>query len=184
MIQIINKIETFIQSLSKKEFQKYLTVSIGIIAVVLLGATYYIYNLNTQYNKNLGTTLKLARQATSIIAQHKHLQEKEEEIKELLEQNKNFNIIIFFENITNKHGITPEPNWKPETVAIEGSDAFEEVILQTTFPNMTTQKLITFISNIYEEKMVYFKELIITKQETGITCNVTLATKTYKAVLE
>ena len=94
--------------------------------------------------------------------------EKEERIKDLLAKNKDFNISIFFENLTNKHSITPEPNWKPETEKIEGSDDYEEIILQATFPNQTTEKLVAFLQDIYEEKMVYFKDLILTKEKSGI----------------
>ena len=37
----------FIQSLSKKEFQKYLLIAIASVAVIALGATYYVYSTSS-----------------------------------------------------------------------------------------------------------------------------------------
>jgi hypothetical protein len=180
----IQKLETFIRSLSKKDFHKYLMVFMGAVAFCVLGASYYVYRLSTKRLKQFEVTTKFAKQSAKLIQKNEQLQEKEERIKDLLAKNKDFNISIFFENLTNKHSITPEPNWKPETEKIEGSDDYEEIILQATFPNQTTEKLVAFLQDIYEEKMVYFKDLILTKEKSGINCTITLATKKYKAVLE
>ena len=180
MMKIINKLENFIRPLSKKDFQRYFIIFIATMSLLILGIHYYIYNISSGYIKKLEIINKQARLTSKLVAQYEQLQEEEKTIKKLLEKNKDFNMSTFFENITNKHGITPEPHWKPESESIESSEEFEEIVLNTTFKNLTTQKLVTFLSDIYEEKMVYFKDLTITKEEAGIDCNITLATKKHR----
>lgn len=183
MNKIIQAVQ-YLQSLSKKEFQKYVIIALSSIAILVLGATYYTYStastlviqikkLNTQIN-----------QIEKLLAKNNQLTEEEQKIQEILDANPDFNMNTYFEKFYTKHKLKPEPNWKPEDGSIiEGSKRgvrYQEVLLKATFKNQTMQKLVTVLQDIYNEQIVYLKTLEITSEKEKINFELTLATKQYK----
>jgi hypothetical protein len=186
MNENLKQLETHILGLSKKEFHQYAATFLIAITIVATTATYYIYSVASSKMNLLENTRKFSNQAALIIDQHNQLEQEDAKIKKLLEKNKDFNLSMFFENLSNKHSMKPEPNWKPETEQLEGSEEFEEITLQASFKKQTTEKLVAFLNDIYEEAMVYLKELTISKNKDKpqISYEITLATKRYKPTLK
>jgi hypothetical protein len=174
----------FIQSLNKKEFQKYLLMTISSIAILALGTTYYVYhkssNLTSQIRKLNLQTNKIAK----LLSKNQFLETEEIKIQELLKSRPDFNMNTYFEQFYTKHNLKPEPNWKPEEGSvIEGSQAgisYQEIVLKAVFKNQTMQTLVTVLQDIYKEPIVYLKELEITAEKSKINFELTLATKKYK----
>jgi hypothetical protein len=186
MNEKLKNLEVQIQGLSKKEFHQYAYFFLATITLIVAASLYYIHSTTSTKMKHLENTRQLSAQTIQIMNQHKELEDEDAKIKALLEKNKDFNLSTFFENLSNKHSMKPEPNWKPETELLEGSTEFEEITIQASFKKQTTEKLIAFLHDIYEEAMVYLKELTIAKKnETPhISCDITIATKRYKPTLK
>jgi len=180
----IEQLTSYLQALSKKEFQQYLIVGLVSIGLLATGTTYYIY----QKSSNLVTQLRQlnldANKIARIVARHEKLQEREQNIRTLLEKYPDFNINSYFERFYTKHKITPEPNWKPEEGAViigsQENVKFQEIILQATFKNQTMQKLVELLQDLYKETIVYIKELEVRRENAKITIELTLATQQYK----
>ena len=174
----------FTQSLNKKEFQKYLLMTLAATTILALGATYYVYhkssNLAAQIRKLNLQTNKISK----LLSKNQFLESEETKIQELLSARPDFNMNTYFEQFYTKHNLKPEPNWKPEEGSgIAGSRAgvsYQEIILKAVFKNQTMQTLVTVLQDIYKEPIVYLKELEIGAEKSKINFELTLATKKYK----
>lgn len=180
----ITQVIQYIQSLTKKNFQKQLTAVLSAIALLALGTTYYIYY------KSSGLTLQIKKlntqtnKITQLITKNEMLIDEEQKIQKLLETRRDFSMNTYFEKFYTKHKIKPEPNWKPEEgTVIDGSKPdikYQEIILKATFKNQTMKKLVTILNDIYREQIIYLKGLEVTAAKEKINFELTLATKQYK----
>lgn len=188
MIDFIIHIAIHLQRLSKKEFQQYCIAVLGGVAILALGASYYIYSASSTEVKKITQLNNTANKISSIIAQNKQLNDEEERITALLDKYPDFSMNSYFERFYTKHNLNPEPNWKPEEgAAIESSQegiSFQEITLQASFKNQTMEKLVQILQDIYKEEIIYLKALEITRENGKIGFDITLATKQYKKEAE
>lgn len=188
-INAFNRIITFTQSASKKEFQKYLIGILAGTAILAFGLSYYIYSSSAALKDQLKGLGKTTDSITRLLAKSKQLNIEEEKIKDILDANPNFKINTYFEEFYTKHKLKPEPGWKPDESekVIEGAQEgarYQEVTLQATFKDETMEKLVTILQDIEKEPIVYLKGLEITAEKSKINFELTLATKQYKKEVE
>ena len=177
---IITRITQLVQTLNKKELQKYLIALLGCMLLIVGGISYYIYTTSSSLAHQLKQINTLSAQARYFIKQNDQMAEEMQYIRTLLDKNKGFNISTDFEEFCKTHNVTAEAGWKAEIEErIEGSD-FEEVVLRATFKNQNMQTLVTLLSDVYKKEMVYLKGLEILNENKKITFELTLATKQYK----
>lgn len=174
----------FIESLSHKDFQKYLIGILAGISILSLGGIYYIYQTSSSLKDDLIKLNKRTRKISQLIVQSERLNTEEQNVKTLLEAKKDFGMSKFFEQFYTKHKIKPEPNWKPEEGAViigsEEGTSYQEILLKATFKSQTMQKLVSILQDIYKEPIIYLKGLEISAEKSKINFEITLATKQYK----
>jgi len=177
----ISKHENYLQNLNKRDFEKYLIISLIGIAIATGIFTYYLYSQSSSKISQLKKLEDLANKASIILSNNKKMQVEEERLKQLLEQEKEFSIKTFFEQFIGEQGITPEPGWNATTQPLAGSDKFDEVILSAIFKGQTTQKLVKVLDALDKKEIVYIKELKIKNEDNKkITAELAIATKKYK----
>lgn len=183
-MKIIYNITTFIENLNKKDFDKYLKITIASLIFLAIAFIYFFYNKNEQLIQQIKKTHNLTLKTVDIVKTFEKMQKEEERLEKLLEIDKDFNIKTFFEQFCSQQNITPEANWEATTQEFNGSDKFDEVILPVTFKNETTQKLVTILEELNKKEIVYIKELVIKNENNGkIIFDITLATKKLKPIL-
>ncbi len=181
MKALIN-LATYIQNLSKKDFEKYLVIFL--IGVTLLGGilTYRTYSKSSTLIQKIKNTQRLARKAEEMIQKNEQLKLKEEQLQELLKQNKEFDLRTFLEQFWPHHQVTPEAGWgETTTLPIEGNDKFDEVTLTAVIKNQTTEGLTKILDALGKEDIIHIKELTIKHEPNKkITFELTIATMKYK----
>jgi len=184
----MNFLDTITQTISRhntKQHQFFLAAVMGTAVAVLVGIIYFLY---TQRATDIETLLSLqeaSQKNNVLIMKSDRIKLEEDRIKGLLEENKGFSIKTFFETLTLEQKLTPEPGWDTEIRSIEGNDTFDEIVLNATFKNQTTQKLVTLLTVLDNNEIVYIKELEIKKEpKKVITFTLTIATKKRKQFWE
>lgn len=179
-MKILINFATYLQNLSKKDFERYLIICLVTITSFALGINYYIYSQSSELVLQIKNLEKTVNKTTQIIKDYEKLEIKEQELQKLLEQNRDFSIKTFFEQFCSQNQITPDPNWEAITRSLDGSNKFDEVSLAAKFKNQTTQKLVTILDALDKKEMVYIKELNIKNTENKkITFDITIAAKKY-----
>jgi len=180
----LSQVIQYIQSLSKKDFQKHLIAVLSVVAILALAMTYYVYHRASSLTQEIKKLNAQTNKISQLISKNEQLIREEQKIQDLLEASPDFNMNTYFEKFYTKHKIKPEPNWKPEEEAvIESSQPdikYQEVVLKATFKNQTMQKLVTILQDIYNEQIIYLKGLVVTAEKSKINFELTLATKLYK----
>jgi hypothetical protein len=119
-----------------------------------------------------------------MFAEYERLQQKEDQLQNLLKQYKEFNMNTFFEQFYKEQNMTPEANWGTVPVPIEGNENFDEVILNATFKNQTTEKLTKMLDALDKKENVYIKDLVIRNTfNKKIDFDISLASMRYKRTL-
>ena len=174
----------YIQNLNKKDFEKYLVLFLIGITILSGIYVYRIYHKSTLLVKQIKNIEKLAQKTAKMVADNKRLQQKEEQLEELLKRYKEFSMKTFFEQFYSQHNLTPEAGWETIALPIEGNDKFDEVVLSATFKNQNTQVLVKVLDTLDKKEMVYIKGLTIKHQpDKKITFELTIATMKYKRAL-
>lgn len=168
--------------LDKKHFEWTLVTIISTIGIFAAGATVFIFMQHQSARAYLAEMQRLSIENRELLATAEHLREEEERIQNLLNENKNFNIKSFFEQFCQEEGVTPDPNWETETIALADNNTFEEVKLSASFQKQTTEKLVSMLSRLDKHPLVYIKSLEITPQQPNfISVSLELATEKHKS---
>lgn len=184
-MKIITNLAKYIQTINKKDLEKYLAIFIGIVILFCTISLYKIYEKSSVLIQKIKTTQRLAKKAENMIKKNAVLNLKEKLLHEKLKENKEFNIQTFLEQFWTQNQIKPETGWgETKILPIPGNDNFDEIELTAVFKNQTTEKLTELINELNKKDMIYIKQVTIKREPNNkITFDLTLATMKYKKSL-
>ena len=179
-MKVLNNFAIYLQTLNKKDFDRYLGLFLIVVALLSGLTTYYIYSKSKVLVAEVKKLEELVNKTTKLIHQNELLEQKEQDLQQLLGLNKEFNMKTFFEQFTAQQGMLPDPGWETITQPVEGSEKFDEVILAATFKNQTTQNLVKFLDALDKNPTIFIKDLFIKNAgNKQINFDMTIATKKY-----
>lgn len=177
------KIATFLQGLTKKQFQQYLLIFLCGVCIVTGGMMYWIYLESTNLLSEIKKIETLSQKSISILADNEHMQQEARRVQELFDQNKDFTIKSFFETFCKEQGLIPEPGWSSRTE--ESNDRFDEMVLTATFKKQLTEKIVKILIALDKKDIVYIKDLTIKNEgDKKVSFDITIATKIMKKGFE
>ena len=178
-MEFITKLSHTIQNLTKKEFERNLAIALGIVALMMGGIIYLVRTHSLTLVSNIKQLERLANEATGLRSKFEKFQLEEERIQEILDENKDFDLKVDFEQFCKTHNVTPELGW--QTMRDKINDEFDEISLTATFKEQSTQILTTLLQAIEKREIIYIKGLSIRiDKEKGLEFDLTLATKQRK----
>lgn len=179
------KIGAYIARFDKKKLDLFIIVTISLLSLIAAGGFYFINLTRNKVLTRIEELQKIALENKELLIKYEAVSEEEQRIQNLLQENKNFNIKSFFEQFCRQHTLNPEPNWETETYQINDNETFEEIRLSAFFPNQTTEKLVSVLSVLDKNPLVYLKNVEITQQKQNtISFALTLATTKHKSLWE
>ncbi len=150
---------SFLQELSKKEFERYLIIFLALILVLALGIVYYISSRSATYVEQIISLQRLSDKTAYVLAENDQLLQEQQRIQSLFEQEKDFDIKVYFEQFCKQQSITAEAGWNATSSDI--GDKFTETVLQVTFKGQSMQKIIEIIDALDKKETTYLKEVTI-----------------------
>ena len=184
----MNYVDQFITALTRldrRKFHLYLGSILLAIAGLSGGIVYWLYSSRAQQIISLTQLQEISSKVDVAIRNHEKISAEEERIQALLEEHKGFSIKTYFEQFCREHSVTPESGWDTESRSIEGNDTFDEIILPAQFKNQTTQGLVSLLSSLNNNEIVYIKELEIKNDgNQTMSFDLTIATKKRKQFWE
>lgn len=181
----LDKLVTLITSLDRRTFTIYLGAVLGCIAALSCALLYWLYSTRAAQIVAWNKLNDQVERVQRLAEKHDRISREEDRIQGMLEENKGFSIKTFFEKFCSEHGVTAESGWDTEQRSLEGNDSFDEVILNATFKNQTTQSLVTLVGSINNTEIVYIKNIEIKNDgNRSISFNLTIATKKRKQFWE
>lgn len=184
---IMKKIENAIlEHFSKRgpqEFYKHVWIFFGCFTLILGAASYYIHQASLTLITDIALVQKKALEARHIEHTYKNILEFKTNIFKQLESHVVLDIKSYFETICRQVGLSPESNWTPSKNPLPFNRDLEESILQARFKNMTMQKLISLLTTLTKNEMVYARSIRLTKdfpQQKVFNVELHIGTYNYK----
>lgn len=182
-MEVLKKLAVYIQSLDRKQLQKYTLFFLLAVAMVIGTLTYYLYSTQVSLVKEIYQLHALANKSLKIVEENRKMSKEEQRLRDILEKDRSFTIKGFFEQFCKEQDIVPERGWDSSAQSV--NEKFDEIALTATFKGQTTEKLVKILTALDQKEIVYIKELVVRNENNGkITFDITIATKQDKAIIE
>lgn len=182
-MEVLLKFVAFIQQMQKKEFERYLGITLIGVTLITGMILYTVYSKSEELIVKMKKIDELAQKTSTILATYEKMKTEEDQYQSIIEKNKDFTLNGAFEQFCREQNLNPEPGYLAHTDSI--NEKFDEQSLPVTFKGLTTEKLVTLLDALDKKELMYVKELKI--KNTGskqISCEITIATNKYKASFE
>lgn len=151
----------------------YLGICVAIVVAIIVRHIYMQQSLMNQV-KQLN---KARANVQEILSKYQLVQQQKNKVSQALQQNKNFNIQQFSQNVVQKHGaIAGKSSYKHQQL----SNGYSQESLVIPLQNIDTKTLCEILSDIEQEGLVYTSSVDITKSGVLKKINASVAIATLK----
>jgi hypothetical protein len=173
----LDPIKTFINNLDEKQFYLYLGGLLGVVFLSVLLIVMLFYKKVNYYKKQIALVNEQRQEIQALLQKNFRVEQQQAKIKQLLAENENFKIGGFFDDLLKKLQLTNK-KLTSRVFPLEASNEYREIALEANFADMTMQQLCVLLNEMRANKLVYPKDLTITKSKTPRTIDVTLVIAT------
>jgi hypothetical protein len=173
-MQVLDKLRNRIQEWDEKELKTYLIVTLSAISLVLvLFVAFYLKRVST-LKKQIHYVNEKREEVKTILDKYEVVDQQEKKIDALLEEKGNFKIREI-DDVFKKLNLIPQTSATSQT---EKDATYREASLKASFSGITMKQLCDLLEELEKNKLVYTKDLEITraKQPQKIDVVLTLAT--------
>ncbi len=179
MINIFQKIHDYLYTLDTKEFYKNIGIFLGANLFIIVFIMYASLTTINSYKSSLQEDYKKEQEASQLLRRLAKVKKQSEEINTILEQEPTFRIKNFFDDTIKKLNL--ESNQRRQSEVSEEdilNGRYTEIRLNTLLNGIDTRQLCNLLQALEDKERIYMKELIITKKDSLIDVNITIATLT------
>lgn len=178
-MKVLVMLQEYLSSFDKKEIRRFSYIYFAVCFLIVLGIIgYYIYSLEEMKNK-ISLLNKSRKSSQSIFTQYQGVKQQKQKVDEALTQNKNFNILRFFQDVVQKRNLTGQTTTKLGSQKLP--NGYLEENLQITITQIDTKTLSEILLEIQEETIVYTVSVDITKQNFAKKINLSMIIATLRA---
>jgi hypothetical protein len=166
-------------SFEKKEIARFGFVYLMVCVLLVVGIIgYFVYS--QQEMKSKITLLNKSRSTIqSVFTQYQVVKQQKNKVDEALKQNKNFNIIRFFQDMIQKKNLTAQTTTKSTQQKLP--NGYIEESLQVTVNQIDTKTMCELLLDIQQEPIVYIVSVDVTKQNFAKKINLSMTIATLRA---
>lgn len=178
-MKFLSILQDKLASFEKKEIVRFGFLYLAGCAFLIIGIIgYHIYS--QQEMKSKTTLLNKSRSAIqSIFTQYQVVKQQQNKVDEALKQNKNFNIIRFFQDMIQKKNLTSQTTTKSSQQKLP--NGYIEESLQVTVNQIDTKTMCELLLDIQQEPIVYIVSIDVTKQNFAKKINLSMTIATLRA---
>lgn len=179
----LDSLKTFINNLDEKQFYLYLGGFIGAVLLgIILGITLFYRDVSS-YKKQIAKLNEQREEIKTILQKNYRVEQQRTKINQLLAE-KNFKIGGVFEELLARLQLTNNKE-STRTLSTEKDNEYRESSLEARLVNITMQQLCTLLNEMHTNKLIYTKEVDITKSKrVPRTIDVTLTIATLERISE
>lgn len=178
-MEFLTSLQRKISHLSTQEFYKYASIYIACMITLTGGIVYLHFSTIHSLNRKVKALRSKRNDIKRLLQKNALVQKQSKEINTLLEEEKNFKIKSFFDNLVTLKGIQNKQKKEAEVTEEILYKKYTEIKLKAQFRQMNTMLLAQLLDAIEAKKRVYVKELTITKTR-GASIDISLVIATLK----
>lgn len=173
----LDPIKTFINTLDEKQFYLYLGGLLGAIFLSIVLIISLFYRNVSYYKKQIALVNEQRQEIQTLLQKNFRVDQQQAKVNQLLAENENFKIGGFFDELLAKLQLANK-KVSSRVFPLEVNPEYRELVLEARFAGMTMQQLCVLLNDMRANKLVYPKDLEITKSKTPRTIDVTLVIAT------
>lgn len=162
-MNLLNKIEEFLDTLDKKNFYIYLGSFLGAVTLILGLLIYRFYAHAWDYQRQLRLTNDMRSEVQTLLEKAARVKNQQKDVNEMLQADPNFKIAGYFQGVLAKLGLTNKEESNTVTTQERGEQEYNESILTAKFIDMTMKELSELLNVLERNKRIYTKSLEIQK---------------------
>lgn len=172
-------LETFqerLASFEKREIVRFGFIYLALCVAAVIGIISYFIYAQQEMKSKIILLNKSRNSVQSVFTQYQVVKQQKNKVDEALKQNKNFNILRFFQDIVQKKNLTSQTTTKLGSSKLP--NGYLEESLQVTVNQIDTKMMCELLQDIQQETIVYTVSIDITKQNFAkkINLSMTIAT--------
>jgi len=181
----LDALKTFINNLEEKQFYLYLSGFFSAMALIFVLGIILFYRDVAYYKKQLVLLNEQREEIQLLLQKNFRVEQQRTKINQLLSENENFKIGGFFEDLLTRLQLTNNKESTRPLSADTVSGEYRESILEARLVNITMQQLCTLLDDMHTNRLVYTKEIEISKSKRiPRTIDVTLTIATLQRISE
>ncbi len=175
-MSLLEKIQQIALPLEASEFYRNLIIYLVAISAAMGGIMYYHHSKTSELRTSLQKMYKNQQEAKIILERLKVVQKQSDEVNSLLEEDKNFKLKNYFDEIVQKAGLSKLQAKEAEVSEEILQKLYTEIKINAQFNGMTTKQMCELLQAIEQKQRVYIKELSITQKNNALIIAITVAT--------
>ena len=179
----LTPLRTYLENLSQKELNK---VIAGFLIFLLCIAGYLLYRRQTKIQdltSRLQTVNKERVKTQRIIQAHTALKNQRRDVDVLLDQDKNFRLLDYFNTLTSQLGLVNAG--APVVGSPRDLDiGYNEIELTASFSSLTMVQLVSLLESLDKNKRIYTKDLLIEKSQKTPSIDVKIVIATLEPLIK
>lgn len=159
---ITTTIKNILVNTDKKDIVRYAIIYFSIFGVIFILSIFWHNRSINKAKLNYKNINKERKKTQNLLNERKILELQEQELNEILSQDKNFRIIEAYNNIINNLDLEKYVTEAPTPIEDQSGKHIERKI-PINLNNITTKQLVELLSEIQKDNRLFTKELTITK---------------------
>ncbi len=177
-------LEARIAQLDKKSWYTYLAITGGILFALIGAILFYYFSVTSKWEQRIAAINETRSEVKRLLNRAERVQKERAEVTALLEEDPNFKIKAYVQELLEKIGIAG--NVSAENVAPSTSDENYQIDVATyQLLGITMKQLTEFLDELESNKRIFIKELDISKSKKvprTIDVGITIATMMPKEI--
>jgi hypothetical protein len=175
-MSLLRTIQEFALPLETSEFYRNIGIFLGCLILVTGGIMYYHHTETTALRISLQKIYKTQQEAKIILEKQKVVTKQREEINTVLEEDKNFKLKNFFDEMVSRLNLSSYQVKEAEVSDDILQKLYTEIKINVQFRGLSTKQLCELLQAIEQKARVYTKELTIIKKNDSLDVTLTIAT--------
>jgi type II secretory pathway component PulM len=171
-------LETRISQLDKKSWYTYLAITGAVLFAIIGAILFYYFTSTAKWEQKIADINETRTEVKRLLSRAERVQKERSEVMALLEEDPNFNIKAYIQEVLERIGIAG--NMSAENVVVTSSDENHQVDVATyQLSGITMKQLTEFLNELENNKRTFTKELDISKSKKvprTIDVGITIAT--------
>lgn len=177
-MDVFTRIKQILKTADMRELLIYFGAALGALTLIM-ALLVFIHIRRRNYSiQQLETVNKHRKETGALLRDYKLVNQRQAEVEEILNQDKNFRIEPVYNALLQKLGLAKNQPEEPTATSEEKVKGKTERVLTSHLTNMSMRQLTDLLSALADIKQIYPKELTINKVQNTQAVNVDLTIAT------
>lgn len=185
-MKFFDTLQAHITALDEKSWYKYLAIVGALFIILLATILFFYYRSVSHWEQKIATVNEERIEAKRLLDKAQRVRKERSEVAALLEEEPNFKIKQYMQDVFDKLGIRANVSVERGAVVTSRDDNYSETEVPYTISGITMKHLTELLKELDENKRIFIKDLDISKSKKvprTIDVDIKVATLTPKEAL-